>query len=189
MINVVTFCRQLGSRGREVASGVAEVLEWRLVHRELINQAAIRVGAPEIALAEIDELGFFQLHLRPQVRRAYLSEMESLARSIAGQGRVVFLCRGGHIMLRHIPAALHIRVIAPYEQRLAWLMDREHISRPAAAARLMVSDQVHSRSLRRDYGSEACALEAYHLVINLAGFSVPAAVSLVVQAVQADRVR
>ena len=60
---VVTLSREMGSGGNDIAQAVAGRLGLRLVGREIINQAAIQAGVPEVALAEIDELGL--LGMRP----------------------------------------------------------------------------------------------------------------------------
>ncbi len=54
-MDVITISRQLGSLGFEVGKIAAEQLDYRLVWRDLINQAASLAGAPEVALAMFDE--------------------------------------------------------------------------------------------------------------------------------------
>lgn len=50
---VLTVSRQLGSRGNEIAFGVAERLGLRFVDREIIHRAASEAGVPDAALAEL----------------------------------------------------------------------------------------------------------------------------------------
>ncbi len=182
-MSAVTICAQLGSRGQEIASGVADVLGWRVVHRDLVNEAARRIGAPEVALAEIDEFGLLGLRLRSDIRRAYVRQAETVAREIAARSHVVFLCWAGYRILDQVPDVLHVRVVASYERRLRYLMAREHISEECAAARLATSDEARSRRLQRDYGGDWRDWGAYHLIINSDRVSVLTAVSLIVQAV------
>ena len=70
----------MGSRGDELALGVAERLGWRRVCRDLINQAAQAAGVPQVALAEIDELGFLGLRTSAKEWRAYQSQVERILR-------------------------------------------------------------------------------------------------------------
>jgi cytidylate kinase len=56
-MTVITFSRQLGSQGEEIAARVAEALDLRLIDAETINQAAHRAGVPRIALAELEHEG------------------------------------------------------------------------------------------------------------------------------------
>lgn len=54
---VVTVSRQLGCGGDETARGVAEVLGWRFIDREIINRAAEAAGVPDAALRELEYEG------------------------------------------------------------------------------------------------------------------------------------
>ncbi len=187
MIQAVTICAQLGSKAFEIASGVAETLGWRLVYRDLVNRAAIACGAPEIALAEIDELGFLRMRPRAALRRAYLQERERMAREIAAQGGAVLLCWASHRMLSDVPGVLHVRIVASPDERCQNLTLRERISAEAAQARMAASDQSRAHRLRRDYGAVWGDVEDYHLVVNSGRLGVPAAVALIVYAVREAR--
>jgi cytidylate kinase len=56
-MKVITFSRQLGSHGEEIAIQVARALELRLIDAGTINQAAQRAGVPRVALAELEREG------------------------------------------------------------------------------------------------------------------------------------
>lgn len=53
-MTVITLSRQLGSHGEEIATGVAQALNLRLIDAETINRAAQKSGVPQIALAELE---------------------------------------------------------------------------------------------------------------------------------------
>lgn len=52
-MTIITFSRQLGAGGSEIAAGVAKALGLRIVDREAIDQAALKAGVPEVALHEL----------------------------------------------------------------------------------------------------------------------------------------
>jgi cytidylate kinase len=52
-MSVITVSRQLASQGCAIAAQVANLLEYRLVDREIIHRAAEDAGVPKIALQEI----------------------------------------------------------------------------------------------------------------------------------------
>ncbi|MFQ5855098.1 MAG: AAA family ATPase [Anaerolineae bacterium] len=54
---VLTVSRQLGSRGSEIAAGVAERLSLRFVDREIIHRAASEAGVPQATLTELSYEG------------------------------------------------------------------------------------------------------------------------------------
>jgi cytidylate kinase len=56
-MTIITLSRQLGSRGEEIATEVAQTLGLRLVDAATINRAAQRSGVPQVALAEMEREG------------------------------------------------------------------------------------------------------------------------------------
>jgi len=52
-MTIITFSRQLGAGGSEIAAGVAKALGLRIIDRETINRAALDAGVPEVAVHEL----------------------------------------------------------------------------------------------------------------------------------------
>ena len=116
-MTIITISRQMGSLGCQVATSVADTLGYRLVWREVINQAAQLAGAPEMALEAIDELGLFGFSPSPQMCQAYRQAVKQVMAELADQGNVVIVGRARQANLadRHDP--VHIRMIASNELR------------------------------------------------------------------------
>ncbi len=110
---VITLSREMGSRGDEIAQAVAGRLKLRVVGRELINRAAKEAGAPEIALAEIDELGLLGVKPGPASLRLYRQKVAEVIESLAAEGDVLLVGRGGQVVLADRPGVLHVRTTAP----------------------------------------------------------------------------
>lgn len=184
-MSAITISRQMGSQGDELALHVAQHLGWRLVQRNLINQAALGAGVPHMALADIDELGL--LNLRPSAKewKAYQNQVEGIIRYWADQGKVVIVGRGGQMVLQGRPEVFHIRVIAPIEMRVAQLQQQETISAESARARLEASAKTRARYLQRSYGVQLDDPTLYHLTVNTGLLGLPQAANLVVRVVQA----
>ncbi len=179
---VVTISRQLGSLGHSVAQAVAERLGYRLVWRELINQAALRAGAPEAGLAMIDDLGLLGLHPSPLACRAYRDAVKQVLEELAAQGRVVVLGRAGQVILRQTPYTFHVRIIAPLPLRASRVAARENILIENALARIEASDRARRNYLKRCYHANWNDPELYDLVINTEHVTVEAAADLISQA-------
>jgi cytidylate kinase len=114
---VITISRQLGSLGNQIARATAELLGYRLVWRDLINEAALRAGAPGTALAVIDELGLLGISLSKKEIRAYRKALKQVMKELYSAGNAVIVGRAGQIILHDQPAVLHVRVVAPAELR------------------------------------------------------------------------
>jgi len=176
---IITLSRELGSRGDDVALTVAERLKLRLVGRELINQAARQAGAPEIALAEIDELGLLGLKPDRAALRLYRETVEQVIRDLAAGGNVLLVGRGSQVALAGQAGVLHVRISAPHAARVRCVAERCRVSPEAAAARIVASDQARSAYLRRHYGARWDDPQWYDLMIHMAQLRVADAAALI----------
>ncbi|MGW8250275.1 MAG: cytidylate kinase-like family protein [Anaerolineales bacterium] len=179
---VITISRQLGSWGDEVAQAVASRLNYRLTCRELINQAALRAGAPEMALAAIDDLGLLGIRPSPHSRRAYQQALQSVVEECAGKGDAVIIGRAGQVILRGFPDTLHVKIIAPASLRAERISAEQNISLEAAAAQIAASDKARSSYLRRWYNARWDDPELYDLILNTQRLSADQAACLICQA-------
>jgi cytidylate kinase len=183
-MSAITISRQMGSQGSQLAQQVAAGLGWRWVSRDLINQAALSAGVPQVALAEIDELGLFGLHPSTKERRAYLRQIKTVIKDLAEQGNVVIVGRGGQVILQDRPDVFHARIVAPLENRVTWFQQEKNISAEAARACLIESDRVRARYLKQNFGIQVNDPNLYHVIINTGFLGLTQAVTLVVQSYQ-----
>ena len=140
---VITLSREMGSRGDDIALAVAQRLNLRLFGRELINRAAREAGAPEVALAEIDELGLLGVKPGPAALRLYQQKVTEVMLDLAGRGDVLLVGRGGQVILAGRPGVLHVRVLAPRPMRIRLVQERCRVSPEVAAARIDAADRAH----------------------------------------------
>jgi cytidylate kinase len=169
----------MGSGGNDVAQAVAARLGLRLVGREIINQAAIQAGVPEVALSEIDELGLLGMRPSAAAMRAYHEMAAELAVRLADQGNLLLIGRAGQVLLSGRPGILHVRVIAPRTKRIERVQEYCHVSAEAAGALVDASDQSRAAYLRRHYRVRWDDPALYDLVLNMSQLGIPAAVDLV----------
>jgi cytidylate kinase len=165
--------------GRKVAAR----LGYRLVHRELINRAAKLAGAPDMALAAIDELGLFGIELDKAQQRAYLQAVRDIIEMLAIEDNVVIVGRAGQSILQKDPDVLHLRVVAPLETRIQRIVEAHHVSPQAAKAQIEDSDRFRAQYLKRFYNIQWDDPSLYHLVINTGHISLEASAEVVCNAV------
>lgn len=179
---VITVSRQMGSLGSEIAYQVSELMGYRLIWRELINQAARRAGAPDAALAAIDELGLLGITPSRQASAAYRQAVEQIMQELLEQDNAVILGRAGQVILRGQPSVLHIRIIAPLEQRAQRIAERRSVELAAARAQVEASDRYRENFMRRFYRVRWDDPGLYHLTVNTGLLSAGAAVQVIYQA-------
>jgi cytidylate kinase len=178
-VPIITLSRELGSGGDDIAVAVAERLGLRLVGREVINRAARQAGVPEVALAEIDELGLLGVKPSAGALRLYRETVARVIHELADAGDLLVVGRGGQIALAGRPGVLHVRVIAPRAQRVACVQARCNLPEEVAAARVDASDRARADYLRRHHNVRADDPTLYDLVLNTAHLSVATAVDLI----------
>jgi cytidylate kinase len=184
-MTVITLSRELGSRGDDVAVGVAARLGLRLIGRELINRAAADSGAGEVALAELDELGLLGVKPSAESLKRYREKVVEIIHAQATQGDALLVGRGGQIALSARRNVLHVRITAPVEARRAAVQARCGVSVEVAAARIAASDAARAGYHRRHFSAAWDDESLYDVVINMARLTVPMAVDIVCAAADA----
>jgi cytidylate kinase len=179
---VVTISRQLGSRGLDIARALGSSLGYRVAARDLINQAAMRSGNPEVALAVIDELGLLGICPPPQACQAYRQAVRQVMEELLQEGKVIIVGRAGQVILRDHPQVLHVRIIAPQSERTQRIASNQNISIENALAQVQASDRHRRNYLKRHYQVNWDDPNLYDLTVNTAQLSTRAAAAIIHQA-------
>ena len=106
-------------------------------------------------------------------------------RGLAHEGNVLLLGRGGQVLLKDHPGALHIQTVAPLAHRVQELMIRHALGRRDAQNRVRASDRARFDYLRRYHDVDWLDPTLYHLVINTARVPIATAVNLIIDAQRA----
>ena len=178
---VITISRQMGSLGCDVADALARCLNYRVVWREVINEAASRADAPEMALATIDELDLLSLRPSYDERKAYHQAVREIMHELVRADNVVIVGRAGQVILRGIENVLHVKIYAPFDLRVERVAEKHQLSFEAARMQVEKSDQSRARYLKRNYNARWDDPELYDVMINTAHLSVETAALLVCQ--------
>jgi len=116
---------------------------------------------------------------------AYVRMVGLVIRGLAREGNVLILGRGGQVLLRKHPTALHVQVVAPLAYRIEVVMSREGLNRREAQNRVRASDRARADYLHRYHNVDWLDPVLYHLVINTGRIPVDRAVELILSARQA----
>lgn len=183
-MQTITISRQLGSLGEVVAEKVAQRLGYQVVCRELINQAAIQCGAPELALAWIDDLGILDIQPSPKDRRAFLLAVHKAMEDLADRGKVVIVGRAGQVILGNRQDVLHVKIVAPSSLRAERVAHQLDIPISAALAQVRKSDQTRRSYLKIHYHARWDDPDLYDLILNTARLDPDQGACLICRAVE-----
>ncbi len=202
---LVTIAALYGAAGTVIGPRVAERLGVPYLDRAIPDAVAKRTGLSPDAVADVDEqprsgaerlvaiLGrastigggaggsMERLDLLERELRGYIEEF--LARSRVSGG--VALGRGGAVVLRSVPWALHVHLGGAREARIQQRMALEGIDRKTAEHRQEVTDRARMGYVRRAYGVDGEDPSLYHLMLDSTAMDIDACVKLIVTASEA----
>jgi cytidylate kinase len=151
---VVTISREYGCPSKLIAQKLTEALNkrtngekpgiWRYINKEVVESTAHRLemnptevnfymSAGNKGLIEDVLASFSPTYVSNQRLRKTIS---AVVHSLAAQGHVVIVGRGGAGILQNIPDSLHIRLVAPREWRILQVGSSRNIS-PVEASKLV----------------------------------------------------
>ncbi|MBE3559007.1 MAG: cytidylate kinase-like family protein [Ktedonobacteraceae bacterium] len=186
----ITISREYGSGGGEIARGLAERLNWQLFDHRIIQLVAQRLGINEEEAEVHDERaeGFverlidsmqYALPQPPLIQGAptleagraitdavYQQALQQVLVGAASLGHVVIVGRGAQILLASRRDVLHIRIVAPFEKRVAYVMRRENLTAEAARNRIRQKEAERERALKEQFHMNPYDAHLYDLIIN-----------------------
>ena len=155
---VITISRQTGSGGATLGHQVAARLHADYLNTQIIHLVAERLGISAATAAEHNEraeaFGERLTHVlatldpslaalsRPvpplpveSTTTAFVAVTRELVQAAAARGNSVIFGHGAQFILAGQPGILHVRVVAPFPQRVARVMQRTGLAQALAACR------------------------------------------------------
>lgn len=185
-MRAITISREYGSGGGEIARRVAARLGWQLVDHEMVVRIAQSLGVSESEIEQQDEYSeSFASRILSSMRlidpamamnapsdalttteESYNQALTSLVHAVAQAGHAVIVGRGSQVLLANQRDVLHIRIVAPLEQRIIYVEQREGLDQDAARARIQQKDRQRERYLQNHYHQSSEDPHLYDLVLN-----------------------
>lgn len=213
-MTVITVSRQFGSRADQVANRLCADLGLVVFDKRLMMRVASEVGLSEEEIVDYSEdqyrsRGFLEALFR---RTRPVAEVKARTGGRAAgyerpvrvldeegaialirvtinaayeRGKVLILGRGAQAILEDKPAVLHVRIVAPFEDRIEHLQSRERLQSQqgitAAQARRLITtrDRATAEYLRTFHQIDVDDPTLYHLVLNTGKLGVEGCVVLI----------
>jgi cytidylate kinase len=150
---------------------VQNILEKLLQVRRLVGHALVRWPSGKSELREFYE-------------RESVDLVRFLLRSAYRRGNVVVVGRGGQAILKDMPGVLHLRMVAPFAERIRRTQHTLNITRAEAVQVVTERDRAAAEYLQRFHGIAWDDPLLYHLVINTGRWTAGRATQLIVDAVR-----
>jgi cytidylate kinase len=201
-MRAITISRQYGSGGGEVAARLAKRLQWQLIDHEIVAQVAHQLGITE------EEAGMYDEHVEGFIARAlnalqiampvlppsptspaqyeliYNEAVKNVVETAAKTGHVVIVGRTAQVFLANRRDVLHVRIVAPLQQRISYVARREGLDDAAAQGRVQFKDRDRDRYIQTQHGRDINDPMLYDLVINTGVLDLDSAVDLALLALE-----
>jgi len=205
-MGVITVSRELGSKGTDIAHMVAERLGYECLDREFIAAIAQEAGIEEAHVSSKEEsisarprivgpemAAFFrrQRYASPRPRealddQAYIELVRKVIYDRAEAGNVVILGRGGQMVLRNWPGALHVYITALLEVRVTRVAQEREIGHQLAERMVRQSDRQRRDYIRHFYNNaDWRSPRYYHLITDTSRIPPEVAAEIIIRAAQA----
>jgi len=185
-MTVITMTREMGSRGKDVACGLAEALGLKVVHKEVVeHHLAKRLQVHESFVHRYLEGGVRVLdNWRIDKKALALYTAEEIF-ELAERGNVLIRGWGATQLLRSVPHVVCVRVCAPLDARVRTLMARLNLDDAKTALKeIKENDAAHSRAIRSLSQGSWKNPVLYDLVLNTERVPVEKCVDLVLGLVE-----
>ena len=115
--------------------------------------------------------------------QTYAQVLQETMERFAAQGNAVIVGRGGQMILRDWPTALHVHLYAPVDVRAKRLVERLSISEGQANERIKNSDETKRQYIRYMHGNASWKnLQYYHLALDTGAIEPEVAAHMIIEA-------
>lgn len=170
---LIVLSREYGTAASAVGSQLASKLDFKLWDQKLVQTIADSTGLSSNFLRALDE------HSRSTVEdiiagvilgregteAAYVSQLYRIVRTIEKHGSGIIIGRGAQFIVDP-ENALRVRIIAPMQQRIDWVSQREGLDKKEAEKKIRRIDKERSDYHKRYFSKDANDPAHYDIVLN-----------------------
>lgn len=178
----VTISRQAGCGGLIVAQKLAQYLQqhsppgepaWTVFDRDLMLQVLadhklpthLAKFLPEGRISVIEDTLADIFSVRPTAEKLIQQTAETILK-FAELGNTILVGRAGNIVTAKLPHVLHIRLVAPLEDRIERIARDDHKTLAEARRFCLEEEQNRTRYVKTYYNADINDPMGYHMVIN-----------------------
>ena len=192
----IAISREVGARGSSIAKRTARKLGWQVFTQEHLEYLCANDTARDQLLSDdsshVHDWIENQLErLRTESSTVAEPEMGPLPRvlmTIAARGKAVVVGRGaGYLLPRE--STLHVRIVAPLEDRVGFMAQALRLSQEEAEIAVRQREEQRSEFLLRHFGRSFLNATDYDLVLNSRRLGEEVCADLIAVALRSKRPR
>jgi cytidylate kinase len=188
----VAISRESGARGATIAERAAAKLGWQVYSQELLEYIAqegtfrqdVLDNLPVSAGVWVDDQLNRLLKEQNLSRNPSVLELARMILSLGAQGQVVLLGRGAGCIL---PArsTLHVRLVAPVADRVAYMSQWLRLTIEEAAEQVRKRDSMRSEFIATHFHRQSSDVHQFDMVLNTSLLGEERCAELIIHAARA----
>ncbi|MBR1815502.1 MAG: cytidylate kinase-like family protein [Lachnospiraceae bacterium] len=195
--SVITIGRQFGSNGREIGRKLAEKLGYSFYDKELLNETAKQSGLSESLLKSLDEkpsksflyslvmdpysYGFTSTGYHANLNQQAFQATYDTIKSIAEEGKCVFVGRCADYALRHNPDLVRVFIFAPLDKRIETVTKRFDLTEDKARSQIIKEDKGRASYYNYYTSKKWASLDSYDIFVNSSLMSIDKTVDYIIE--------
>jgi cytidylate kinase len=190
----VAISREAGSRGGSIARRAGQRLGWQVYPQELLEYIAqegsfrqqLSESLTPAASAWVDAQFDNLLRAQDLSRHPSIMELARMVLSLGVSGEVVLLGRGaGYILPPR--TTLHVRLIAPLADRIAYMSQWLRLTHEEAVAQVRLRDSRRAEFISTHFHRKPSDIYQYDLLLNTTLLGEELCADMIVRAAQAKQ--
>lgn len=185
----IAISRESGARGGTIGRRVGRTLGWQVYDQELLEFVLQDARAQQEIFDSLSEPAnrWVDTQLAEMVGRQHFEKQPAmidlvrLGLSIGAQGNAVLVGRGAGFLLPRA-STLHVRLVAPLEDRIAYMSQCFRLTLEEARQRVQVRDTLRADFLTNYLGIQAGDGYQYDMVLNTSSLGEELSADLIVRA-------
>jgi cytidylate kinase len=168
---VLTISRDIGSGGLELARRTAELTNYRIADKSVIEHIMREYGFVNFDKSYESSGSFFSAE--EELTERTLSFLDQVIRAIARTDNCIIIGRGGFAPLTGFTDAIHVRVTAPFSVRVDRVMQESNLVSRADAEQVVIKkDKARRGFLARYYGVRWEDASPFDMVVDADTFGI-----------------
>ncbi len=188
----IAISREAGARGATIAKRAGEKLGWEVYSQDMLEygaqSATLRQDVvdklPPGAAAWIDERLQYLLEQPNFSHNPNIVDLARLVISLGAQGNVILLGRGAGFLLPR-RSTLHVRLIAPLQDRIAYMSQWLRLTEEEAAEQVRKRDHRRTDFLATHFHRKPNDVHVYDVILNTSTFGEDRSADLITAAAKA----
>lgn len=185
----ITISEMAGTKGKDIASKVAEKLNYSYFGEEQLLKVAGEMGF----LSDVQKLDEKSPPLLERFftekPRIYLDRLQAVVYEVAKKGNAIFFGRGSQLLLHSFDCAFHILITGSLEKRIERIVEEKHVGKEVAEKIVHQSDRDKRGFFRFAFDEDWLNPQLYDLLLNTDKLSVDSAVKMIIDAAKSEEIK